>query len=202
VTVQAEASDHYRSRQRLSGAAAAGAARLWSQVSSDRIAASWRLLLPQLLVLLVGAQRAAAAAADGYTDVALAAQGIDPDAAGRVDSVALSGVASDGRDLDGLLMSPAFTALSAIRAGATPVRALAGGSAALDMIVRTQVADAGRVADQVALTARPKATGYVRMLVGRSCSRCAILAGRRYGWNAGFRRHPRLPVRLHPHPVP
>jgi hypothetical protein len=61
----------------------------------------------------------------------------------------------------------------------------------LDMIVRTQVADAGRVADQVATTARTRATGYVRMLVGRSCSRCAVLAGRNYGWNAGFDRHPR-----------
>jgi hypothetical protein len=175
---------------------------LWSQVSSGRIAASWRLLLPQLLVLLVGAQRAAAGAADGYTDAVLAGQGVESDPVGQVDAVALSGVASDGRDLDGLLMSPAYTALTAIRAGAAPSRALAGGSAALDMIVRTQVADAGRVADQVALTARPQATGYVRMLVGKSCSRCAILAGRRYGWSSGFRRHPRLPVRLHPHPVP
>jgi hypothetical protein len=38
-------------------------------------------------------------------------------------------------------------------------------------------------------------TGYVRMIVGKTCSRCLILAGRRYQWNAGFRRHPRCDCR-------
>lgn len=31
--------------------------------------------------------------------------------------------------------------------------------------------------------------GYIRMLSLPSCSRCALLAGRWYGWNAGFARH-------------
>lgn len=31
--------------------------------------------------------------------------------------------------------------------------------------------------------------GYIRMLNLPSCSRCALLAGRWYGWNAGFKRH-------------
>lgn len=57
------------------------------------------------------------------------------------------------------------------------------------MIVRTQIADAGRVADGVANTTR--GTVYVRVAVGKTCGRCLVLAGRVYGWNKGFARHPR-----------
>ncbi|WP_346536956.1 hypothetical protein [Micromonospora sp. DPT] len=185
------AGEHARTRRRLAQIAAGEAARLWSQVDPDRIAVSWLSLLPRLLLLLTGAQQAVAGRADGYLDEVLDAQGVTPTAVGRVSAVALSGVASDGRSLADLLYEPAISVLVGIQRGATVERALAGGRAGLDMLVRTQVADAGRVADQVALTARPEATGYVRMLVGRSCSRCAILAGRRYQWNAGFDRHPR-----------
>lgn len=185
------AREHAAARRRLAGAAAGEAARLWGLVDPARIGASWLRLLPRLLLVLVGAQQAAAGRADGYLDEVLDAQGIDPDADARVAPTALAGVASDGRDLPDLLYRPVIGTLTAISRGAAVDRALAGGAAGLDMIVRTQVADAGRVADQVALVARRQATGYVRMLVGGSCSRCAILAGRRYGWSAGFRRHPR-----------
>ncbi|RAO26482.1 hypothetical protein PSN13_06510 [Micromonospora saelicesensis] len=182
---------HARTRRRFAQVAAGEAARLWSQVDGDRIAASWLSLLPRLLVLLTGAQTAAAARADSYLDEVLDAQDIAPRAVGRVSAAALAGVASDGRDLADLLYQPAVRTLVGIQRGATVDQALAGGGAGLDMLVRTQVADAGRVADQVAMTARPQATGYVRMLVGVSCDRCALLAGRRYEWSAGFERHPR-----------
>ncbi|MER7155027.1 hypothetical protein ABT366_29940, partial [Streptomyces lydicus] len=33
--------------------------------------------------------------------------------------------------------------------------------------------------------------GYVRVVNPPACSRCIILAGTEYGWNAGFQRHPR-----------
>ncbi len=193
---------HYRARQRLAVAAATAGARVWRQVDAGRVVASWRLLLPQLLVVLVGAQQAAAPAADAYTDEVLGEQGVDFDPVGRVDATAFAGLASDGRDLDSLLMSPAFAVLTAVGSGAAQGRALAGGLASLDMIARTQVADAGRAADQVAIVARPQVTGYVRMMVGRTCSRCAILAGRRYAYNAGFARHPRCrrTLRLHTRP--
>jgi hypothetical protein len=191
VSAERVAAGHYRARRALAAGAAAAARRLWGEVDAARVVASWRLLIPRLLVVLVGAQTAAARAADRYVDAVLSEQGVDSDAVGRVDADAFAGLASDGRGLDSLLMSPAFAVLTAISGGTTVTRALAGGSAGLDMIVRTQVADAGRAADQVALTARPQATGYVRMMVGRTCSRCAILAGRRYRWDAGFSRHPR-----------
>ncbi|MFI2664871.1 hypothetical protein [Micromonospora carbonacea] len=185
------AQDHASARRRLALVAADEAARQWARVDPGRIAASWLELLPRLLVLLTGAQQSVAGRADGYLDEVLAEQRVSARAEGRVSAAALAGVASDGRDLADLLYQPAISALVGIKRGATVDEALAGGGASLDMLVRTQVADAGRVADQVALVARPQATGYVRMLVGKSCSRCAILAGRRYGWSAGFQRHPR-----------
>jgi hypothetical protein len=167
------------------------AGRLWSRVDRARIADSWALLVPPLLSAVVTAQRDAATAADEYVDAALAEQGADPAAVGAVAAGALTGVASDGRDLDVLLQQPALTALTALAAGHSLAAAMASGGAAVRMIAATQVADAGRVADQVALATRPAATGYIRMLVGRSCSRCVILAGRRYAVNAGFDRHPK-----------
>jgi hypothetical protein len=169
---------------------ASESARLWRQVAPARITESWRALIPRLLLVLVGAQRAAASQADGYLDAALGAQGIPSEPRGHTDPRALSGIASDGRDLTGLLYRPVIATLVGVRDGATVDRAMALGYVDLEMIVRTQVADAGRVADQVALTARPAVTGYRRMVVGRTCSRCIVLAGQFYRWNTGFDRHP------------
>jgi len=183
--------DHYRRRRRLVEEVARAARQTWRQVDRGDIAGSWLTLLPRLLAAVMGAQLAAAQTADDYLAAVLAEQDIDPAAEGALVPSALVGVASDGRELDTLLYQPAIAAKAALAEGATVPRAMAAGQATLDMIVRTQVADAGRVADQVALTARREATGYVRMVVGASCARCIILAGRWYRWNQGFQRHPR-----------
>lgn len=164
---------------------------LWRRVSPDDLSGSWAQVLPQLLLGLTGAQLAAARPADAYADEVLDEQGVDPAAVARVVPAALAGIASDGRPLDSLLLNPLTVVKAGIAGGATIQQSLAAGYANLDMLVRTQLADAGRGADQIAIVTRPAATGYVRMLVGKSCSRCVVLAGRRYEWNAGFRRHPR-----------
>lgn len=185
------ASAHARDRLGMVEAVADEARRAWRLVDPARIADSWARRMVALLTTLTGAQAVVAGEADRYLDDVLDVQGIDPVAAGGVRARALAGVASDGRTLDGLLFRPVITTLDLIGGGVAVGESMAAGGFVLDRIVRTQVADAGRVADQVALTARPHATGYVRMLVGRSCSRCAILAGRNYGWNTGFKRHPK-----------
>lgn len=182
---------HYRLRQRLITAVVADARRLWRQVDVADLDGWFRQYGPRLVVMLAAAQLAAARAADGYVTDTLEAQGIDPDPLGHVAAAAFSGLASDGRTLDGLLLSPVLTVKEAIGQGARPRLAVARGWAHLDMILSTQVADAGRTADGAALAARPRVGGYVRMLQGKSCSRCVILAGRWYRWNAGFDRHPR-----------
>lgn len=191
MSADAVAAEHYRTQQRLAQAATSVATDAWRQVDQDRIIASWREASARVTVAVAAAQRAAAGQASGYVDRVLAEQGIAADADGRVDPAAFSGVASDGRELRSLVQRPAHLAVVALQRGERVPRALAAGQASLDLIVRTQVADAGRTADQVALVAHRSASGYVRLLVPPSCARCAILAGRWYPYSAGFSRHPR-----------
>jgi hypothetical protein len=191
VSARSVALDHYRQRRRLIAALDREARRLWSTVDPRDVGRSWLAALPRLVALTTAAQHAAASAADAYLNAVLAEQDIDTAAEGRVAAGSLAGVASDGRSLPDLLTQPALTTLAALGSDVEPDRALAAGQAVLQMMVATQVADAGRVADGVALAARLRAGGYVRMLVGKSCSRCVILAGKWFRWNAGFQRHPR-----------
>ncbi|WP_371409747.1 hypothetical protein OG423_14170 [Micromonospora zamorensis] len=186
---------HYRRQVALARRAARDVGRLWSRVDRQAIGPSWAASVPAAVQIVATAQGLAAAASSDYVDDILDAQGIDPAAEGRVQVAAFAGVASDGRDLESLVYQPAITALIAVQRGETVPRSLAGGRLALDMIVRTQVADAGRTADGVAVVARREVGGYVRLLSPPSCSRCVVLAGSWYRWNAGFLRHPRCDCR-------
>lgn len=183
------ARQHSAARLRLIRPVVAEGRRLWRQVDANDLR-SWDLHLARLATVLAGAQLAAAQAADTYVDDVLATQGHAPDPSGRLVAAALAGVASDGRTLDGLLGTPTTAVTEALRRGVPVSRALAGGEAALTMILSTQVADAGRVADGIAIAARP-GTGWVRMLNPPACSRCAVLAGKFFRYNKGFDRHPR-----------
>ncbi|MEU4640836.1 hypothetical protein [Micromonospora sp. NPDC023814] len=189
------AARHARRQVALARRAALEVARLWARVDRQVIAASWAASVPAAVQVLGSAQAIAAASSSVYLDDLLGEYGLDPAPEGRVVAEAFAGVASDGRDLAGLLHQPAITALTALKGGASEARAMAAGRFTADMIVRSQVADAGRVADGVALAVRPQLSGYVRMVVGGACDRCLILAGRLYRWNAGFQRHPRCDCR-------
>lgn len=182
---------HRQARDQIAARVAGSARDLWSKVDRSAIGRSWQALLPDLMVVLTAAQVVAARAADPYLAAVLAAQDLVADPDGEVNPRALAGVAADGRPLDTVLGAPVVSTFTTLGAGAPLPRAMAAGQATLDMVVRTQVADAGRVADQVAIAARPRVAGYVRMLTPPSCSRCVILAGRKYRYNTGFRRHPR-----------
>jgi hypothetical protein len=183
---------HAEFRQRIAAAAESAGQERWSQLHRlDAVA--WLKAIPELAVILAAGQLAAAAEAEQYVTEAI---GVGE---GQGNPEALAGVASDGRSLESLLFSPMVAAVVARRQGATLARARAAGSISLRMILHTQVADAGRMADQVAISAR-RGAGYVRVSIPPSCSRCAMLAGRFYRYNAGFRRHPRcncvhVPVR-------
>lgn len=61
---------------------------------------------------------------------------------------------------------------------------------AVEQLIASEVADAGRSASQVEFVARPDWTNYVRMLNPPSCDRCAVLAGRIYRDLTAFQRHP------------
>lgn len=87
----------------------------------------------------------------------------------------VAGVASDGRPLESLF--------DQAKTGRT-----------FDLMVVTQLQDAARVAASMGIAARNQ-IGYVRMLNPPSCSRCAVLAGKWFGWNQGFQRHPKCDCR-------
>lgn len=147
-------------------------------------------MIPEMLVLLSGTQLAAAQQADPYVAEVLALQGMAAPVTSAVPEK-LAGVASDGRPLAGLLRSPMAASLAMLATGGDARRAMATGLVVLDMIVRTQAADAGRAADWMSALGSREVTVYTRMTVGKTCARCAILAGRRYRWSSGFKRHPR-----------
>jgi hypothetical protein len=123
-------------------------------------------LLPALAVLQGHAARDGAASVGDI----LAEQNIDAPPVAEVATAALIGVASDGRPLGSLLQQ-------------------ARSVAALESMAVTQVADSSRVAAGLAITTRQK-VGWTRMVNPPCCARCAILAGKFFRWNVGFRRHP------------
>lgn len=119
-----------------------------------------------LTVLMRRAAQDGAAAVDDM----LAEQGIDSPPDGRIAPAAFAESASDGRALGSLLE-------------------MAASVQALELMAVTQVADASRVASGVSIATRQD-VGWTRMVNPPCCARCAILAGRIYRWNEGFRRHP------------
>lgn len=164
----------------------------WAMLDQQDLSGSWAGGVgPAMVRTLSAAQRLATAGASQYVAAAVGAQDGDPAADGTVLSGAFSGSAADGRSLAGLLYVPVIRTKTAIASGLPVREALASGADELAMLVGTEVADAGREAAGVAMTATRSVHGYVRMVSGSACSRCIILAGKRYRWNASFQRHPR-----------
>lgn len=179
-------------RAQLALAARLGTARLWRRLDPHRLTQSWDAQIGRDLLLIVAAAQAKAAqGSDFYVATALGLQGFasDPDGAMVAESVA--GIASDGRALASLLYQPVITTKSWLGDGMSLGEALDGGLRQLQMIVETQITDAGRVADGVSTVANRRSRGYVRVLTPPSCARCAVLAGNVYASEKPFERHPR-----------
>lgn len=186
------AQSHRKRRQRLAAATTLTAARLWRRLDPQRLTQTWDASVGRELVrVLTAAQLNSATTSEAYVRAAMTIQGIEDDADGRFNPEALAGIASDGRALASLLYQALSSTRSNLGQGAGTREAMDMGQRQLEMITQTQVIDAGRVGDQVSLVARPRARGYVRYLTPPSCSRCAILAGRVYGSQQAFPRHPR-----------
>lgn len=181
----------YKLSQRLQAIAQLRARKAWNQVQVGLISESWEVLLRNtgLVAAVSSLQLEAATAGASYGARSLAAQGDYEAPEAFVDPRGFAGVAADGRPLSGLLYAAAPYTKDRIKVGMDPLAAKASGGKFLELIVKTSVADAGRGAAGVDIATRP-ATGYVRMLNPPSCSRCSVLAGKFYRWNAGFRRHP------------
>jgi hypothetical protein len=195
VSLLSLARDHSKRQVATARAASLATQRLWKRIDPKYISRTWGSQVTQAAAAVTAAQQLSAGDSDAYVEATLAEQGLDTEAAGQVNAQTLAGVASDGRDLLTLMLEPMIRTLWRIDKGMSPDASLAHGALDLDMVVRTQVADAGRVADGVATTARRAVQGYVRLLVPPSCSRCVLLAGKFYRYNDGFQRHPRCDCR-------
>jgi hypothetical protein len=181
-------SEHYRAQQALLVATLALVRREWARMGPD-FDVSWAALGRRILLLTTSAQLGAARSGAAYVPATLTELGTPVEPEAEVLPAAFAGMASDGRPLDSLLGGSVIKAKAARGGGAPVNEALAVGGRALDMYVHTQVADAARGAASVAIVTRPT-IGWVRLVNVPCCARCAILAGKWFGWNGGFQRHP------------
>jgi hypothetical protein len=132
-----------------------------------------------------------------------------------------AGFTDDGRSMNGLLLTGSVNAKRAIAGGVSLAAAMDAGAAALRTAVESQIAGAGSSASMVSMfmrdapapaSAEPfkgpgghmyvhgsdglvkpyfRPKSYVRMVQAGACSRCIILAGKKYGKQTPFARHPR-----------
>jgi len=132
-----------------------------------------------------------------------------------------AGFTDDGRSMNGLLLTGPVNAKRSIAGGASLAGAMDAGAAALRTAVESQIAGAGSSASMVSMfmrdapapaSAEPfrgpgghmyvsgsdglvkpyfRPKSYVRMVQAGACSRCIVLAGKKYGKSTPFARHPR-----------
>jgi hypothetical protein len=172
---------------------------VWATLDMKQVWPSWTIggLGSRIYLLLSSLMELVAADANGYVRKTLADQDLlylGPD----INPINFAGVASDGRDLEQLLRGAIIKVREAQRKGMSDEAAAERGRHFLDLVLKTQVADAARAAESVSITVSDPETpagkkvqvGFVRMLTPPSCGRCAVLAGKFYKWNSGFLRHP------------
>lgn len=183
------AQESYQFIQRLQALLVASSRRAWSRMTPD-FDASWQAVGPQLTAVVSAGQLAAAQRATTYVPAVLTETGQPDSPEARVRPQAFSGVAADGRSLQGLLTSSVVHAKTGSAAGLSSQMALGVGERWLDGLVQTAVTDAFRLATEAETAVRPN-LGFVRQVNPPCCGRCAVLAGRWYPYDAGFARHPR-----------
>ncbi|MCP3758205.1 hypothetical protein [Streptomyces sp. TBY4] len=193
----AEAVAHMNARLRLAAATSRAVRAKWLRVDRDNIHTSWLGLMADVLAVMAGGQLAAASGTEPWLQSLL---GDDEDRASsdRLIPSSLVGVTGNGLPLADVLMSPMWSALRLVTAGAPVVQAMARGQVLLDLLVRTTIADTGRAADSVGMVSRPAITSYVRVVEAGACNRCVILAGNEYGVSSAFARHPRCHCSMEP----
>ncbi|GAB3988850.1 hypothetical protein [Nocardioides marmoraquaticus] len=197
---------------RLTSRTVAGVRRAWRRLDpaaqlEDQYATD---VAPKVLAVTAAAQVAAAREADAYVEQVLAELDFPtPDPLGLINPAALAGWAGDGRPSASMFASSIGTVRDRAdkiseRAPDRPVdpklfyfgdsdlaQALAEVERDIDAYAATIVADTVRAFESVAMAAEPAVTHYVRMVEPGACSRCVILAGRRYLMSEPFERHPR-----------
>jgi hypothetical protein len=183
---------HYRRQQRYTRQVANQVQELWRLLDFGDLTGSWDSGISSRMVEAVAAgQLASAGLADDYVDEVADAEGADPERAGSVRPSAFSGLTADGRSLDSLMYLSVITTKQGISHGLAADDAMMRGLQRALMLSTSEVAQAGRSAVGSSMVGKRTIQGYVRVVQPPACSRCIILAGKEYGWNKGFQRHPR-----------
>jgi hypothetical protein len=166
--------------------------RLWGQLDRADLSGSWNASVgPRIVRAITAGQLSSANAADDYVDEVVGAEGADSDRVGRVRPEAFAGLAADGRSLDSLMLLSLITTKQGIAGGLSTDDAMMRGLNQALRLSSSEVTQAGRSAVGSSMAGQRTIQGYVRVVNPPACSRCIILAGREYGWNKGFQRHPR-----------
>lgn len=184
---------HYGLRADIMTAAAAAVLQWWALLDRRRLDASWlRDVRPGLREVMLEGQRQAVDLTEPYfADLTAGwSQRIEmPEPLAQVDPQAFVGQTADQREIDDLLDLAIIDTKKMILAGATEDQALQVGLNTAVLQAKTEIADAGRESDGVAVVTQPVFIGEYRMLNLPSCDRCVVLAGKWYRWDAGFDRH-------------
>lgn len=189
MTVPAPAVQHHQQRATQAAATATAVRALWDGVDPEDLERSWMLRVAMAGELIRRGQLQAASTAESWLEgeVGYGEGAVNPEGA----------VAATG-DLAVPLMYPLLIAFNRLRRGFTTSLSVLSGAYFIEMVTRSLVADAGRIADMAGMIARPRVVSYVRVVELPACSRCIILAGREYSLSDGFLRHPRCDCTLAP----
>jgi hypothetical protein len=183
---------HYKRQARVARLTAEQVQRLWHLLDPSDLTGSWKAQIgPRMVQSVTAGQLASAALADDYVDAVVAAEGANPARAGRVRPSAFAGLAADGRALDSLLYLSVITTKQGVGSGLAMEDALMRGLRQALMLSSSEVTQAGRGAVGASMAGKRTIQGYVRVVQPPACSRCVILAGKEFGWNSGFQRHPK-----------
>ena len=182
--------DFYRQQQQIAATTVAAAGKLWDRVGDD-FASSWARVKPSLERVVETGRAAAAVSATQYTPALLAETKQVAPASGALNPAAFLSSAPDDRSMSTLLDEAPIKARIAVSRGLGAADALDLAGSWLTGMLLTVMADTRRAVVGADIVQRPAISGYTRMLNPPSCSRCAILAGKWFRWNQGFRRHPR-----------
>lgn len=189
MTVPAFDQQHQEQRAAQGAATAAAVRALWMGVDPDDLERSWLAQAVATTQLIRQGQTAAASSAEPWLSAAVGT--------GQGTVVPEAAAAATG-DLGVPLLYPLLIALNRLRRGFSATMSILSGAAFLEMVTRSLVADAGRIADMAGMIARPRVVSYVRVVHLPACARCIILAGREYSLSDGFLRHPRCDCTLAP----
>lgn len=183
---------HYRKQARIARLTANQVQALWRLLDASDLTTSWNARIgPRIVQAVTAGQLASAALADDYVDAVVEAEGAVSDRVGRVKPAAFAGAAADGRSLESLMYLSVITSKERIGRGMAVDDALMMGLRQALRMGSSEVTQAGRSAVGSSMTGQRTIQGYVRVVQPPACSRCIILAGKEYGWNKGFQRHPK-----------